>query len=81
MVAIGLFEAKTKLSALVRRAEAGETFVITVHGRPVAELGPSAAARRRLTPQEAVDGLRAFRRTHHLGDVKIRELIEAGRDR
>lgn len=35
---ISIKEAKNKLSELVRRAEAGETVVITRDGKPVAEL-------------------------------------------
>jgi prevent-host-death family protein len=36
-----IYDAKAKLSALVRQVrEAGSTFVITVHGEPVAELRP-----------------------------------------
>jgi prevent-host-death family protein len=37
---IGAFDAKTHLAALLKRVEGGESFVITRHGRPVAELGP-----------------------------------------
>ncbi|MGB0680091.1 MAG: type II toxin-antitoxin system Phd/YefM family antitoxin [Polyangiales bacterium] len=37
---VGLFAAKTQLSALIRRVEAGERFVISRHGRVVAVLGP-----------------------------------------
>lgn len=33
-----LYEAKAKLSALVRQVREGQSFVITVHGEPVAEL-------------------------------------------
>jgi prevent-host-death family protein len=50
--AVGLFEAKTHLSELVARAEAGEEVIITRHNRPVARLvayqadATSASARR-----------------------------------
>ena len=37
---IGAFEAKTHLPQLLRRVSAGERFVITRHGSPVAELIP-----------------------------------------
>jgi len=37
---MGLRELRQNASELVRRAEQGETFVVTVSGRPVAELGP-----------------------------------------
>jgi prevent-host-death family protein len=52
METVGLFEAKTHLSALVARAERGEEVVITRHNKPVAKLvpvgagQPDAAARR-----------------------------------
>ena len=43
---IGIFEAKTKLSAIVAEIMAeGEIFQITKHGRAVAELRPPTAAR------------------------------------
>jgi prevent-host-death family protein len=35
-----IYDAKAKLSALVRQVREGRTFVITVHGEPVAELRP-----------------------------------------
>lgn len=35
-----LYEAKAKLSSLVRMVRAGSTVVITVHGKPAAELRP-----------------------------------------
>ncbi|MBA3596486.1 MAG: type II toxin-antitoxin system prevent-host-death family antitoxin [Methylibium sp.] len=37
---IGLFEAKTHLSEVVARVEAGEEVVITRHNRPVAKIVP-----------------------------------------
>jgi len=35
---VGMFEAKTNLSALVEEVEKGGTVVITRHGKPVAKL-------------------------------------------
>lgn len=35
-----LYEAKARLSALVRQVREGRRIVITLHGRPVAELRP-----------------------------------------
>lgn len=35
-----LYEAKAKLSAIVRMVREGSTVVITVHGKPAAELRP-----------------------------------------
>ena len=40
MKTVGLAEAKAMLSALLDRVEKGETFTITRHNEPVAELRP-----------------------------------------
>jgi len=37
---IGAYEAKTKFSELIARAEKGESFVVTKNGRPVARIDP-----------------------------------------
>lgn len=37
---VGAFEAKTHLSSLLQRVEAGEVVTITKHGRPIARLVP-----------------------------------------
>ena len=44
MAQVGMHEAKTKLSQLVERAEAGEDIVIARNGTPVARLVPLARA-------------------------------------
>lgn len=80
MSRIGAFEAKTHLSRLLRRVQAGERFVITRHDRPVAELIPF---RTREAPgiREAIADLKDFRRTHGLDGLSVREMIEEGRSR
>ena len=40
-------EAKNRLPELIRAVEGGEQVVITRHGRPVAQLGPPPAERRK----------------------------------
>ena len=45
------------ISDILRRAQAGERFVVTVGGCPVAELGPHD--RRRWVPREKVGPIRA----------------------
>jgi prevent-host-death family protein len=40
MAQVGMHEAKTKLSQLVARAEAGEDIIIARNGKPVARLVP-----------------------------------------
>lgn len=39
---VNIYDAKTQLSKLVARAEAGERITIARNGRPVAELGPAS---------------------------------------
>jgi prevent-host-death family protein len=40
---IGAYEAKTRFSELIARAERGESFVVTKHGREVARIEPPRA--------------------------------------
>jgi prevent-host-death family protein len=40
MEQVGIRELRAELAVAVRRAEAGERVVVTVGGRPVAQLGP-----------------------------------------
>jgi prevent-host-death family protein len=43
MAQVGMHEAKTQLSQLVKRAEAGEDIVLARNGKPVARLVPVAS--------------------------------------
>ena len=43
-----LYDAKAKLSAIVRRVREGHTVVVTVHGKPAVEIRPIAKARQSL---------------------------------
>jgi prevent-host-death family protein len=75
---VGLFEAKTRLSALVARVQRGEEITITKHGVPVARLIPAREFVRRNSRQAAAK-IRELRRGIVLGDVSLRSLIEEGR--
>jgi prevent-host-death family protein len=78
MNTIGLFDAKTHLSALLERVAQGEDFTITKHGAPVALLVP-AASRRKKDPKKVAERIRALRRGARLEGVTIRQLLEEGR--
>ena len=54
-----LYDAKAKLSALVRQVREGRSFVITVHGEPVAELRPYEPAPKAQTLAERIEELKA----------------------
>ena len=78
MSQIGAFEAKTHLSELLDRVEAGEELVIARRGRPIARLVPVADANQQRAA-EAVKRLLALRRGATLGGIDWRELRDAGR--
>jgi prevent-host-death family protein len=52
MTTIPQRELRNNVGEILRRAEQGERFTITVAGRPVAELGPPAQERRAPTVAE-----------------------------
>jgi prevent-host-death family protein len=79
MTAIGAFEAKTHLSALLERVEKGERFTITRRGRPVAELVP-VRPRDRARIADAVRRIEDLTRNWTLGG-SVQEVIDSGRNR
>ena len=75
---IGSYEAKTHLPRLLDEVAHGEAITITKHGVAVAVLGP-VSPQPAQTTREAIAALRAFRQTHVLNGLTIRELIDEGR--
>jgi antitoxin (DNA-binding transcriptional repressor) of toxin-antitoxin stability system len=75
---IGAFEAKTKLSELLRRVEQGERFTVTVRGKVVAELGPPEPARDAVR-EAAFRRLRSFPRVQGVSGEEVLEWIREGR--
>lgn len=57
---IGAYEAKTRFSELIARAEKGESFIVTKNGRQVARIEPPQAAERQ-RGRQAVGALRRLR--------------------
>jgi prevent-host-death family protein len=81
---VGLFEAKTHLSELVARAEAGEEVIITRHNKPVAMLVPVADApqfdvKRRRAAIAGLEALREQLRRAH-GSMTTDEIVALVRD-
>ncbi len=54
-----LYEAKARLSALVRQVREGRSIIITVHGEPAAELRPIDKSARQQTLDERLAELEA----------------------
>ncbi len=75
---VGSYEAKTHLPRLLDEVAGGATITITKHGVPVAVLVP-AVSTGAFSVREAAAGLRAFRESHPLRGITIRELIDEGR--
>jgi prevent-host-death family protein len=76
---VGAYEAKTHLSELLEKVEAGEEITITKHGAPVAKLVP---VKKEVRPEErvaAIDRIQKLATGLSLGGLKVKELIREGR--
>ena len=78
MSTIGAFEAKTHFASLLAKVAAGEEITITKHGRPVARM-IGAARGDDARVRDAVEALRALRKTTTLGGVSWKTLRDEGR--
>jgi prevent-host-death family protein len=76
---IGAFDAKTRLSEILRKVEQGERFTITVRGRPVADVVPSES-NRSSRAAAAVDALLRMEKIKGIPDETVRAWIEEGRE-
>ena len=74
---IGSYDAKTKLSEILRRVEAGERFTITNRGKPVADLIPSRSGDGQLVEGAIANILKA--RKHVVSSQELSELKNQGR--
>jgi prevent-host-death family protein len=82
VVTVGSFEAKTKLSELLDKVEAGEIVTITRHGTAVAQLVPVKAADERERQRALIEEIKRWRVGKDRGakpGSTIPELIKAGR--
>ncbi len=77
MPEIGAYEAKTHLPKLLERVEKGERFVITRHGRPVAELTPFAG-RDADGIRLAICELRSVRKAFERRGIRLKDIIRPG---
>jgi len=75
---IGAFDAKAKLSELLRAVRAGRRYTITVRGEPVADLVPSGTATDH-DAHAAVATMRAFKKVRGVSDRDVRDMVAEGR--
>jgi prevent-host-death family protein len=78
-IEVGAFEAKNRLSELLRAAEAGRSVLITRHGRAVARLVP--VGEDNAADLAALGAALKNLRAEVGGAVDVRELVEEGRRR
>ncbi len=74
---VGAFEAKTRLSELLRETEGGKTFIIRRRGKEVARLVPPRDPDI-ADPRDLAAAFRTVRRRVR-GTIKVRDLIDSGR--
>jgi antitoxin (DNA-binding transcriptional repressor) of toxin-antitoxin stability system len=75
---IDSFDAKTKLPELLREVERGRRFTITLRGRAIADLVPTAGASRH-DAVSAVARMQAFAPVRGVKDADVADWIAQGR--
>jgi prevent-host-death family protein len=75
---VGVSEAKSCWSALLKRVSKGETVHITRRGRVIAKLVP-ADSPERVDLKKVVEEIRELRKDASPGNITIRRLIDEGR--
>ena len=80
MKEVGAFEAKSRLGQLLDWVEAGEEVVITRRGKVVARLVPPNLAFDRERSRRAVQKIRGMRKGVTLGGLRIKDLVNEGRE-
>lgn len=75
---IGSYDAKTRLPELLREIAAGHAYTITLRGKPVADLVPSAAAGR-VDHTAAIAAMRAMPKLRMPKGQSVRAWINEGR--
>lgn len=75
---IGSFDAKAKLSELLREVQRGQRYTITLRGRPIADLVPTESAIRE-DAQAAVESMRNIRKVQGVSGETVSLWIAEGR--
>jgi prevent-host-death family protein len=78
MGTVGSYEAKTRLSELLKRTARGEQITITKHGVSVAVLMPAGPGKKP-DVRALIGEIREFRKGHTLGGLNLLEMIKEGR--
>lgn len=76
---VGAYEAKTHLSELLEKVEAGEEIVITKHGAPVAKLVPVKKEVSVGERSAAIERIQKLGARLSLNGLKVKDLVTEGR--
>ena len=76
---VGAYEAKTHLSELLEKVEAGEEITITKHGAPVAKLVPVKKEASLEERAAAIMRIQKLSKGLSLGGLRVKDLISEGR--
>lgn len=82
MERIGIYDARSRLSELVERVEAGEEVILTRRGHPVVRMIRAGEKTRADARAAAVKRIRALRKRMNLkiSRAEVRQAIAQGRD-
>jgi len=78
-VEIGAFEAKTRLSELLRQVGQGRSFLILRRGKPMARLVPLETEKAGSHMREVLEKFKALR-AKQTGKIDVVALVREGRD-
>ena len=78
MIEVGIFEAKTQLSALLEKVSQGQEVLITKRGEPIARLVPAQRSDRTQVAA-TIDTLLEFRKGMKLDGLDWQALRDTGR--
>lgn len=76
---VGAYEAKTHLSELLEKVEAGEEITITRHGSPVAKLVPVKRKSTNAERAAAIQRIKTLGARLSLRGLKVKDLLQEGR--
>jgi len=79
MRSVGVFEAKNRLTSLLKEVEDGGEIIITRRGKPIARLASLEAGFNRATARATAEGLREVSKGLILGGLTLKTLIKGGR--
>jgi prevent-host-death family protein len=73
---VGVYEAKTNFTELIREVQSGETVTVTKHGHPIAKIAPIFEVQ---PVEEAIAQLKKLRESMRLDGLSVQALREEGR--